>query len=368
MIIGVPTEVKNHEYRVGLVPGTVRTLTELGHEVWVQRGAGWGSGLADELYEQAGARMVSDAQEVWAKAEMIVKVKEPIEQEYALIRPRQTIFTFFHLAAVPELAEVLLEREVSAVAYETIAMPDGHLPLLEPMSEVAGKMAVQVAAQCLTRGREGKGILLGGVPGVSRAEVVVLGGGTVGVNAVKVALGMGARVCLLDVNQRRLSYLDDVFGGRLQTLYSAPDNIERVVRAADVVVGAVLIAGARTPQLVSRQLVAQMEPGSVVVDVAVDQGGCFETSRPTTHEQPTYVEEGVVHYCVSNMPGAVSRTSTRALNNATYRYVLALANQGVAAACAADATLLGGLNTWRGEVSHAAVAQALGRPHRAAKF
>lgn len=368
MLIGVPAEVKNHEYRVGLVPGGVRTLVARGHRVMVQRGAGEGSGLPDALYIEAGGIIVDTAAEVWGQADLIIKVKEPVASEYPLIRRRQTIYTYFHLAAVPELAAVLLEREVSAVAYETIALADGHLPLLEPMSEVAGKMSAQVAATCLTREHGGKGVLLGGVPGVARGEVVIIGGGTVGFNAAKVAVGLGAKVTILDISQRRLAYLEDVFLGRLQTLYSDPENIEQVVRTADAVIGAVLVAGARAPTLVPRSLVAQMEPGSVIVDVAVDQGGCVETSRPTTHEDPTFLVDGVVHYCVANMPGAVARTSTLALNNATRRYALALADLGVEKACAADAALRLGLNTWRGHVTHEAVAASLGLPYHAPAF
>ena len=367
MLIGVPKEVKNHEYRVGQVPGGVRNLVARGHRVLVQRGAGEGSGLPDALYAEAGATLVDTAEEAWS-ADLIIKVKEPVASEYPLIRPRQTIYTYFHLAAVPELATVLLEREVSAVAYETIALEDGHLPLLEPMSEVAGKMAAQVAASCLTREQGGKGVLLGGVPGVARGEVVVIGGGTVGFNAAKVAVGLGAKVTILDINQRRLSYLEDVFLGRLQTLYSDADNIAQVVRTADAVIGAVLVAGARAPTLVPASLVAQMEPGSVIVDVAVDQGGCVETSRPTTHENPTFLVHGVVHYCVANMPGAVARTSTLALTNATRRYAVALADYGVEAACAADRALRLGLNTWRGGVTHEAVAASLGLPYAPTGF
>lgn len=360
MIIGVPTEVKNHEYRVGMVPAGVRVLTDRGHKVLVQRGAGLGSAIPDERYAEAGASVVDDAATVWGEAQMIVKVKEPVASEYPRIREGQIIYTYFHLAAVPDLAEVLLARNVAAVAYETIQLPDGSLPLLHPMSEVAGKLAPQVGANCLMRENGGKGVLLGGVPGVKRGEVVIVGGGTVGINAAKVAAGIGANVTILDVNTRRLTYLDEVFLGKVQTLYSDAENIAHVVERADLVIGAVLVAGARAPTLVPRSLVARMEPGSVIVDVAVDQGGCIETCRPTTHEDPTYVDEGVVHYCVTNMPGAVARTSTYALNNVTRPYALAIAEKGVRRACAEDPALALGLNTLNGQVTHPAVAESLG--------
>ncbi len=365
MIIGVPAEVKNHEYRVGLVPAGVQVLVRAGHTVLVQAGAGIGSGLTDAQYAAAGAQIIDDADRVWGEAAMICKVKEPVAEEYGRIQQGQTLYTYLHLAAEPELTQVLLEREVAAVAYETIQAPDGHLPLLEPMSEVAGKMAGQAAAQMLTKEHGGKGLLLGGVPGVERGRVVIIGGGTVGYNAAKVAVGLGARVTILDINVRRLNYLEDVFLGRLDTIYSDEESITRLVRQADAVIGAVLVAGARAPTLVSRQLVSEMSPGSVIVDVAVDQGGCIETVRPTTHEAPTYVVDGVVHYCVANMPGAVARTSTFALHNVTRRYALPLANLGVEAACRADAVLAGGLNTWRGKVTHQAVGESLGLPYTA---
>ncbi|MCA9545093.1 MAG: alanine dehydrogenase [Myxococcales bacterium] len=364
MIIGVPAEVKNHEYRVGLVPAGVRVLTGAGHTVLVQQGAGLGSGLTDAEYVAAGATLVADADAVWGEAGMICKVKEPVPQEYGRIQRGQTIYTYLHLAAEPELTQVLLEREATGVAYETIQMPDGTLPLLEPMSEVAGKMAAQACAQMLTKEAGGKGLLLGGVPGVGRGKVVIIGGGTVGYNAAKVAVGLGARVTILDINVRRLTWLEDVFLGKLDTMYSDTESVAELVSQADAVVGAVLVAGARAPTLVSREVVARMEPGSVIVDVAVDQGGCVETVRPTTHEQPTYVAEGVVHYCVSNMPGAVARTSTFALHNATRRYALALAELGAEQACRQDPVLKGGLNTWRGAVTHRAVAESLSLPFK----
>ncbi len=359
MIVGVPKEVKNHEYRVGLVPAGVRSLVGAGHTVFVERGAGEGSGLPDAMYLEAGATLLDDADEVWGRADMVWKVKEPVAEEYGRMRPGQTIYTYFHLAAVPELATVLLEKRIAAVAYETIEKPDGSLPLLMPMSEVAGKMAPQVGARCLERENGGKGVLLGGVPGVKRGEVVIIGGGVVGINAAKVAVGMGANVTILDVNTRRLNYLDDVFLGRVQTLYSDADNIAMQVRRADLVIGAVLVTGARAPTLVPRALLSEMDEGAVVVDVAVDQGGCIETCKPTTHDDPTYVVDGVVHYCVANMPGAVSHTSTFALNNVTRPYGLAIANKGLARACADDPALRLGLNTYDGACTHAAVAESL---------
>ncbi|RMG10609.1 MAG: alanine dehydrogenase [Deltaproteobacteria bacterium] len=362
MIIGIPKEVKVMEERVGMVPAGVRQLVDAGHTILVERGAGLGSGIPDARYEAAGAELLDSADALWQRAEMIVKVKEPVAQEYDRIQRGQTIFTYFHLAAVPELAKVLLDKEVTAIAYETVESPDGQLPLLKPMSEVAGKMSIQVGARCLEREYGGKGLLLGGVPGVRRGRVVIIGGGVVGTNAAKVAVGMGAEVIILDVNLNRLEYLDDVFMGRVQTLYSDVHNIEKSVAGADLVIGAVLMVGARAPRLVTRDLLRQMQTGSVVVDVAVDQGGCIETCKPTTHADPTYVVEGVVHYCVANMPGAVAHTSTLALTNATIRYARRLAG-GPLEALRADPYLAKGLNTYRGHVTHAAVAQALGLPY-----
>lgn len=361
MRIGVPKEIKNHEYRVGMIPGAVREYVARGHEVLVQRGAGDGSSISDDAYQQAGAILVDTAEEIWQQAEMIAKVKEPIEAEYDLMQPGQIIYTYFHLAAVPELAEVLLEKKISAVAYETIQLPDGRLPLLEPMSEVAGRMSIQIGARYLERYHGGKGVLLGSVPGVARGKVVILGGGVVGTNAATMAIGLGADVTIFDVNINRLRRLGEVFGNRIQTLYSDADNIANEVRSADLVVGAVLLAGARAPNLVPRALLGQMQPGSVVVDVAVDQGGCIETCRPTTHAEPTYVVDGVIHYCVANMPGAVPRTSTFALNNATLTFGLAIAQDGIQSAVRADAALAGGLNTYAGVVTHPAVACSLGK-------
>jgi len=359
MNIGLPKEIKNHEYRVGMIPNHVRGLVDRGHTVKVQRGAGLGSGFDDASYAEAGARLVETAEEVWTSSDMIVKVKEPIASEYPLIQEGQLIYTYLHLAAEPELTKVLLDKKVSGVAYETIEV-NGLLPLLAPMSQVAGRMATQVGAQYLQRDKGGKGVLLGGVPGVRKGRVVVIGGGVVGTQAAKIAVGMGADVRILDVNAKRLEELDFLFQGRVQTLYSDPYTISEQVKSADLVIGAVLIAGAKAPTLVSRELISQMEPGSVVVDVAVDQGGCIETCKPTTHESPTFVIDGVVHYCVANMPGAVSRTSTLALNAVTRPYLMQLVDHGLEVACKADPALMLGLNTYQGRCTHPAVASSLG--------
>ena len=364
MIIGVPKEIKNHEYRVGLIPAAVRSYVAQGHQVLVETKAGIGSGITDQNFIEAGARIIDDADALWSQAEMIIKVKEPIEAEYSRIQVGQLIYTYFHLAAVPQLAKVLLEKNVSAVAYETIQLADGSLPLLHPMSEVAGKMAPQVGSACLQKEHGGRGVLLGGIPGVGRGKVVVLGGGTVGTNAAKIALGMGADVTILDVNIRRLNHLEEVFGSRLKTRFSDEEAINELVVDADLVIGAVLIAGAKAPLLVTREHLRKMNDGAVVVDVAVDQGGCIETCRPTTHEEPTFVIDGVVHYCVANMPGAVARTSTYGLNNVTRGYGLALANLGVEAACRKDPALMLGLNTHRGQCTHLAVAESLGYEYK----
>jgi alanine dehydrogenase len=363
VIIGVPKEIKIREYRVGMVPAGVRTLVSRGHKVLVEKGAGLGSYIPDAEYKRAGATLVDSADDVWSKAEMIVKVKEPLKEEYARFREGQVIYTYFHLAAVPELAEVLIKKKIAAVAYETIQLPDGSLPLLKPMSEVAGKMSIQVGAICLEREKGGKGILLGGVPGVRRGRVAIIGGGVVGTAAAKVAVGMGAEVTILDVNVERLGYLDDVFLGRATTMFSDVDNIARAVREADLVVGAVLIPGAAAPKLVREELVKEMSDGSVVVDVAVDQGGCIETCVPTTHDHPTFVKHGVVHYCVANMPGAVAQTSTYALNNVTLPYAVKLAERGVVEAVRADPALALGMNTYAGGVTYRAVAESLDLPY-----
>ncbi|HYZ88004.1 MAG TPA: alanine dehydrogenase [Myxococcales bacterium] len=363
MIIGCPKEIKVREYRVGLVPGGVQTLVSRGHAVLLERGAGVGSGIPDDSYARAGAQIVDSAREVWQRAQMIVKVKEPIESEYGLMQEGQTIYTYFHLAAVPSLAKALLDKKISAVAYETIQTEDGQLPLLKPMSEVAGRMAVQIGAVMLEKEHGGKGILLSGVPGVRRGRVAILGGGTVGTNAAKLASGMGAETVILDVNVNRLAYLDDIFGSRVALIYSDQDQIAKHVRDADLVVGGVLIPGAKAPKLVSEKLISQMSEGSVVVDVAVDQGGCIETCRPTTHDNPTYTVHGVVHYCVANMPGAVAQTSTFALTNTTIGYGTKLADRGVAEAAKADAALALGVNTFAGHCTYKAVADSLDLPY-----
>ncbi|MFZ5468346.1 MAG: alanine dehydrogenase [Myxococcota bacterium] len=360
MIIGVPKEIKTREYRVGMVPAGVRSHVQAGHRVLVQKGAGEGSRIHDEEYARAGAEIVDDAHTVWKRSELVIKVKEPIPSEYDLIQDGQIIYTYFHLAAVPELAKVLVKKNVSAVAYETIQLEDGSLPLLKPMSEIAGKMSIQVGAACLEKEHGGKGILLGGVPGVRRGRVAIIGGGVVGTNAAKIAVGMGAEVTILDLNLNQLTYLDDVFLGRVATLASDSESIARTVREADLVVGAVLIPGGKAPRLVSEELIAQMSPGSVVVDVAVDQGGCIATCKPTTHDQPTYEVHGVIHYCVANMPGAVPQTSTFALTNTTRPYGRKIADLGLAAAVRQDKALSRGLNTHGGRVTYEAVARDLG--------
>ncbi|WP_456414735.1 alanine dehydrogenase [Oceanithermus profundus] len=360
MKIGVPKEIKTLENRVAMTPGGVESLVKRGHEVWVERGAGVGSGLADAEYEAAGARLVS-AEEAWS-AEMVVKVKEPLPEEYKYLRSDLILFTYLHLAASEELTRAMLESGVIGIAYETVQTEDGALPLLVPMSEVAGRMATQEGAKYLEKSFGGRGVLLGGVPGVAPADVVILGGGTVGINAAKIAVGMGAHVTILDVNHARLQYLDDVFAGRLTTLTSTEANIKKAVRYADVLIGAVLIPGAKAPHLVTREMLPTMKEGSVIVDVAVDQGGCVETIKPTTHAEPTYVIDGVVHYGVANMPGAVPRTSTFALTNQTLPYALKLAEKGVAA-LEEDPALLKGLNTYHGRLTYAAVAEAFGLPY-----
>lgn len=361
MIVGVPKELKVREYRVGLVPAGVHALVQTGHHVLVERGAGLGSGISDAAYAAAGAEVLERAADVWGRSDLVVKVKEPIEAEYARMEEGQILYTYLHLAALPKLAEALLQRKVTAVAYETIQLADGSLPLLRPMSEVAGKMSIQVGAACLQKEHQGKGVLLGGVPGVQRGRVVVLGAGTVGMNAARVAMGMGADVVMLDVSLPKLALVEDVFVGRVQTLFSDAHAIAAEVQRADLVVGAVLVPGARAPKLVTEEMIASMGEGSVVVDVAVDQGGCIATAHPTTHDDPTYVLHGVVHYCVANMPGAVARTSTFALTNATIGYALALADRGVAAAVD-DRALSRGVNTLGGHVTHDAVAKSLVMP------
>jgi alanine dehydrogenase len=360
MIIGVPREIKDHETRVGLVPSAVAALHEAGHTVLVQTQAGEASTLHDEEYTHAGATIVGTAAEVWGAADLIVKVKEPQPAEYGYFRPNLTLFTYLHLAPLPELTAQLLKSGVSGVAYETIVERDGSLPLLTPMSEVAGRMSVQVGAQYLERPNGGRGILLGGVPGVAPANVAIIGGGVVGTNAAKIAHGMGAHVTIIDKNLNRLRELDDIFNGMVVTLASNTYTISETLRLSDLVIGGVLIPGAAAPKLVRRDMISKMKRGSVVVDVAIDQGGCFETSHATTHTDPIYYVDNVLHYCVSNMPAAVPHTSTFALTNATFPYLQALADKGLEKACRESPGLAAGVNTYRGEVTYQAVAESQG--------
>ena len=363
MRIGVPAEIKVHEYRVGLTPGSVAELTAAGHEVVVQTRAGAGIGFHDRDYQRAGATIALDAAAVFRTADLIIKVKEPQAAEYPLLRAGQILFTYLHLAADRPQADALLACGVTAIAYETVTAPGGGLPLLAPMSEVAGRMAVQVGAKCLEKEAGGIGKLLGGVPGVAPAKVVILGGGSAGANAALIALGMQADVTILDRSVSRLRWLADRFGSGLRVVMANPQTIHEYVIEADLVIGAVRVPGAAAPKLVSREMVREMRDGSVLVDISIDQGGCFETSRPTTHDAPTYVDEGVVHYCVTNMPGAVAHTSALALNNATLPFVKALADRGLAA-LEDDPHLGAGLNVHRGAITHAAVAEALGYPFK----
>jgi alanine dehydrogenase len=360
MLIGVPKEIKSHEYRVGLVPGSVRELVHHGHEVVIESGAGAGIGFDDRAYEGAGGKILARAADVFAAAELIVKVKEPQPPEVQMLRDGQVLFTYLHLAADRELTETLMRSGAVAVSYETVTDARGGLPLLAPMSEVAGRMAVQVGAHCLEKEQGGLGVLLGGVPGVAAAKVVILGGGVSGTNAARVAMGVEAHVTVIDRSLARLYELDLQFGSQLHTLFATVENIEREVVQADLLICAVLVPGAAAPKLVSRALVRAMKPGSVIVDISIDQGGCCETSRPTTHAEPTYIEEGVVHYCVTNMPGAVARTSAVALNNATLPFVLAIAGKGWRGALSEDPHLRNGLNVCHGRVTHPAVAREFG--------
>ena len=363
MKIGVPKETKNHEHRVGLTPGAVRELIAHHHSVVVETGAGLGIGAKDADYEQAGATIAADASKVFEIAEMIVKVKEPVADERTLLRPHHLLVTYLHLAAAPDLAADILASGATAIAYETVTAPGGGLPLLAPMSEVAGRMSIQAGASALEKSHGGRGVLLGGVPGVEPGRVVILGGGTVGNNAAHTAIGLGADVTILDKSLSVLRHLDEIYGGRVKTLYATQDAIERLVGQADLVIGAVLIPGAAAPKLVTRKMLATMKPGAVIVDVAIDQGGCFETSHPTTHTDPTYILDGIVHYCVANMPGAVSRTATYALNAATLPVILALANRGWREALKDDVGLRAGLNICNGQVTHPKVAEALGKKY-----
>jgi alanine dehydrogenase len=356
MIIGVPKEIKDKEYRVSLTSGAVESLVHSGHQVLVQSSAGSGSGFTDTEYAQSGAQIVDTAEEVYAAADLIVKVKEPLSQEYPLMRPGLLLFTYLHLAANRQLTEFLATQQITAIGYETVQLKNGSLPLLTPMSEVAGRMAVQIGAHYLEGTQWGRGILLGGVPGVRAGSIVILGGGTVGTNAAQIALGLGARVTIIDVNLERLRYLEQVLRGNLSTIASNRRNIAEAVRRAELLIGAVLLPGAKAPVLVTEEMIATMAPGSVVIDVAVDQGGCVETIHATSHSQPTYEVHGVVHYAVPNIPGAVPRTSTYALSNATLPYVLNLANLGFDEAVRLDPTLRQGVNTLDGHVTYKAVA------------
>ena len=366
MLIGLPKEIKNHEYRVGLTPASVRELTTHGHQVLVQTGAGASIGLLDAQYQAAGAKLAASAAEVFAAAEMIVKVKEPQPQECSMLRPGQILYTYLHLAPDPDQTAALVKSGAVCIAYETITGPGGGLPLLAPMSEVAGRMAIQAGAAHLEKSKGGMGVLLGGVPGVPAAHVVILGAGVVGTHALQMAVGMGARVSVLDKNMDRLRQLDLIFGNRIHTIFSTAQSVEDAVLDADLVVGGVLIPGAAAPKLVSRAMISRMKKGAVVVDVAIDQGGCFETSHATTHAEPTYLVDGVVHYCVANMPGAVARTSTFALNNATIGHAVALADKGWKQALLDNPHLLAGLNVCNGQVTYEAVAKDLGYAYVAA--
>ena len=363
MKIGVPREIKRHEYRIGMTPHSVKAYVKGGHHVFVEKGAGIGSGYEDEEYVAAGAKLVSDKEALFRDSEMIVKVKEPLAEEYPLFHEGQILFTYLHLAASRELALELMKRRVTGVAYETIELADRSLPCLTPMSEIAGRLSVQEGAKYLEKEFGGRGILLGGVPGVQRGRVGILGGGVVGTNACKIAVGIGANVTVLDINAKRLAYLDDIFGSSITTLYATEANIELVLRESDIVIGAVLVAGETAPRLITRQHLSIMQHGAVIVDVAIDQGGCAETSRPTTHDDPIYIVDNVVHYCVANMPGAVARSSTIALTSVTLPHGLAIASQGLAAAARANEALRRGVNTIGGSCTHPGVAKSCGLPY-----
>ena len=364
MILGVPKEVKDHETRVGITPAGVKALTEAGHKVLLETKAGELSAFTDDEYQHAGAEIVGNAAEAWGHADMVVKVKEPVSSEILHFREGLTLFTYLHLAPLPELTDALLKRKVTGIAYETIKDRQGTLPLLTPMSEVAGRMSVQVGASYLESEKGGRGVLLGGVPGVPPGNVCIIGGGIVGTNAAKMALGFGAKVTIVDLNLNRLRELDDIFNGRLYTLASNSYNIAHAVREADLVIGGVLIPGAAAPKIVTRQMVSNMKKGAVIVDVAIDQGGCIETARPTTHSDPSYVVDGVVHYCVTNMPAAVPNTSTLALTNATFPYVMKLARIGASEAIRTDLSIREGVNTYHGMLTYKAVAQNQGKEWR----
>jgi alanine dehydrogenase len=366
MIIGVPKEVKDNEYRVGMVPSGVKALVDAGHKVLVQTKAGDGSSMPDEDYKAAGAEIVGSPADVWGKADMVVKVKEPYGDEPKMFRENLVLFTYLHLAPIPDLTDELLKKKVVGIAYETVTDKAKTLPLLTPMSEVAGRMSAQVGASYLEKEKGGRGVLLGGIPGVAPAKVVIIGGGIVGTHAAKIALGMGADTTIIDINLNRLRELDDIFGGRVRTLASNSYSIAKASSEADLLIGGVLIPGASAPKLVTKQMVSKMKKGAVIVDVAIDQGGCVETAKPTTHSAPSYVVDGVVHYAVTNMPGAVPHTSTLGLTNATFPYVMKLANLGAIAAMKADPGLLEGLNTYKGEITYKAVAESQGRKYKEA--
>lgn len=368
MIIGVPKEIKISENRVGLTEAGVQQLVQEGHTVYVEKNAGLGSRIANEAYEKAGAKLLDSAKDIYQKADMIVKVKEPLPDEYELLRENQILYTYLHLAAEPKLTKVLCDRKVKAIAYETIQLDDGSLPLLTPMSEVAGRMATQIGAQYLQKDRGGKGILLGGVTGVPRANVVIIGAGVVGTNSAKMAMGLGANVTVLDVNVKRLEYLDDVFFGKIQTMFSNRQNIEMALDGCDLLIGAVLLPGRKAPHLVTKKMLPLMGSESVIVDVAVDQGGCIETCRPTSHTHPTYEVDGVIHYCVPNIPGVVARTSTYALTNVTFKYASIIAALGCEDALARDKALYKGLNVYGGFVAYEPVARDLDMEYRPFKI
>ncbi|MCX7018719.1 MAG: alanine dehydrogenase [bacterium] len=361
MIVGVPREIKNNEYRAGMVPAGARQLCKAGHRVLAETHLGEGSGIPDADYEAAGAEIIADAASIYSQAGMIVKVKEPLPQEYPMIRKGQILFTYFHFASSLELTDAMLDSHATCVAYETIKLPDGRLPLLTPMSEVAGRMSIQEGAKYLEKPQKGRGILLSGVPGVEPANVLVIGGGVVGTNAARIAAGLGARVTLLDISLDRMRYLSDIMPPNVITVMSNEDNIRHYVREADLVIGAVLVVGARAPRLVTRDMLSTMKPGAVIVDVAIDQGGCVETSRPTTHAEPVYIVDGIVHYCVANMPGAVGRTSTYALTNVTLPYALKIANEGFPNFAKNDPALAEGVNTVNGILTCQPVAEAFNK-------
>ena len=360
MIVGVPKEIKNHEYRVGLTPDQVFELSRFGHQVLIEKNAGQGIGFLDEHYAMVGAEIVDHAKHIFERSNLVVKVKEPQPEECQMLKPGQTLFTYLHLAPDPAQTKALINSQATCIAYETVTSSNGRLPLLAPMSEVAGRMSMQAAAHHLEKSQGGRGLLLGGVPGVYPAQVVILGAGVVGSSALQMAVGLGAEVTIIDKNIDRLRELDALYGNRIHTLYSSSSNIERAVINADVVIGSVLIPGASAPKLVNKSLVSKIHPGSVLVDVAIDQGGCFETSRPTSHQDPTYLVDDVIHYCVANMPGAVARTSTIALTNATAPFVMDLANHGTELALARNQHLMNGLNVYQGHVCCQAVAIAQG--------